>query len=541
MGRSRARARPAGVLTLRDLPYQVLGASDFTRDRRLAVHSTIHYLALFAAEPAVSRSFLEQTDFNHPDGRPRMDAHWGLAYLAFTASPHGAMLPFWRDLCGNEALLEACGFRQPDGRLWRPSYQTLCARFAELEASPHVFQDAAGLLVRYARTFEPAIGAHVAFDGTEAATHARGRHDCDDAECPDRGRGRLVKLDTQRAKEMRQRQAEIDEEPGIAPQVTVRGLRAGEVTGVHKDPERGGVRWFSGGHWWWCADEDVGPRAYTDEHGKLSRFWIGDLPVQALDLCTGGMVGVITRPASTNEHTGFAELCDQVTEISGIQPLSIGVDKGFYYKETYLEAARRGILMVGPHRASPGAAPGEGAPATTRWDTHGDPLCAHCGGRTRRIGSLTTSGGRPRITFACLLPQGPDCQARQTIECANEPRRLIAVSRRSAVYRALSRARNQLERGHNLMRRRYNIAASDLRERPRRLGAGARHLRALSGMVVDWLRICIRHGWLGSGPPLGAPRQPFPVPELKEPAPATRRKKRRARSKARGAAPPAPA
>jgi hypothetical protein len=525
----------SGRPTLTDLPYHLEGATDFTRDRRHEVHDPVEFLGHFLAEPDLSADFLRDTDFNHPEGRPRDKGHWGLVHMAFTDSPHGAMLPFWRQFVRDDALLERCGFRQPDGRLWRPSYPTMCARFKELTRAFDAFLDGTRRLIGRARSFEPQIGAHVTFDGTMVASHARALHDCPDGSCPDARRGRLKKLDTERAKKMRQRQAEIDQEDenASAAEVVLEGLQAAEATSVHPDPERGGVSWFSGTHWWWCADPDAGPRAYKDQDtGKVRYYWVGDLPVHAFETCVGGMVGALTRPANTDEHTGFEELLDQVSQTIGAQPLSVGVDKGYYWTATYLAASRRGVAMIGPHRREPNDPVGAPAPAGPRWDTHGDPRCGHCGGRTRRIG-FSTSGGRPRITFSCIMPQGPDCDARQIIDCSNEPRRLVALSRRSKVYRALYRARGQFERGHNQMRRRYNVAASDIGERSRVLGAGARHQRTLSAMLVDWIRICLRHGWIGPGPLLGAKRIPFVVPPLKEPSPDTERKRKREAKKRR--------
>ena len=67
-------------------------------------------------------------------------------------------------------------------------------------------------------------------------------------------------------------------------------------------------------------------------------------------------------------------------------------------------------------------------------------------------------------------------------------------------FHALQHSNRNKESLFHHWRRRYAVAGNDFAERPKRLqSVPCQMLRASAGLLVEWLRICLRHGWV-SGP-----------------------------------------
>lgn len=528
-----------------DLPHEIPNASDFSPKKHPEFYDPLWLVRSLRAEPQIFELLLKGTTFYRGGGRPRKAGSWALVYLVFTMSPHGSWEPFHSSLRSRPDVWRACGFINPDNSTWVPSYNTLHLRFRELlsDGSQSAFEATGAALIAVARSHEPRIGRHITVDGTHYESWAVMRHDCGPEDnCPDRKQGRLARIDTARAQEMRQRQCEFDDDEE-ASAVEVAGLRSeGAATRV-PDP-RGGVRVFIGGHWWHCLDGEAGQRAYYDSRtGRLRLAWLGGYGIHAFDVTTGGMMAARYQPANENEHLAFADVVDDARRNAAAPVVAVAADRGFYVEECARWSAEQGIALVAPPRRRKGQAPGDPMPPGSRWDEEGDPICS-CGGPTRRVGR-STSGGRPRIYFRCLLPQAPSCHKRQAIDCSEDWRRLNLWSRRSPAWRAMARARSMLERGHKLFRGRYLVAANSLQQRPHQHGTAPRRLRAVAAMVIDWMRICHRAGWLGGGPLRDALAVPMPVPPPKElSAEAARAKERREeaarRAQRRAPKPPEP-
>jgi hypothetical protein len=65
-------------------------------------------------------------------------------------------------------------------------------------------------------------------------------------------------------------------------------------------------------------------------------------------------------------------------------------------------------------------------------------------------------------------------------------------------YLALRDSHSEYERVHQHWRDRYCVGADNKSSRPRRPGAQWQQLRASAALLIEWLRICSREGWLGS-------------------------------------------
>ncbi|WP_217924614.1 hypothetical protein [Miltoncostaea oceani] len=444
-------------------------------------------------------------------GRPRNPGHWRLLWLIYTASDHAAMEPFLAAKRHHEPTWRACGFVRDDGSVWVPSYETLRRHFIEIESENELFLEAHRQLVAIAQRRDDRVGEHLWCDGTESQTHAIGHHDCGvEDDCPDRELRRLVHLDTKRATKMRH--AEVTDDPNDPDERASRRRLVRAATELDEEDCRPGRRYRAGRHWWYIADPDAGFRVYSDSSGRVKESWAGDLQIKVVDLFTGLPIVALSTPADQNEVTNYPKaLSAALSALGGQIPRSMTADSAYYSRGVYEQNMRLGILTVTPTRRRAGDTErGRGRPGPD-WDQEGDPLCRHCSGPTRRVG-YSDADGRQRITFACLLPKTTRCERRQTISCSRDPRRLLPVSRRTPVYRALNAAVKTLESSHSNWRCRYRVGAKNLDTRPKRLGNGPRLLRASAALVIDWLRGLWNLGWIGPGDRCVGEATPIRIP-----------------------------
>ena len=75
---------------------------------------------------------------------------------------------------------------------------------------------------------------------------------------------------------------------------------------------------------------------------------------------------------------------------------------------------------------------------------------------------------------------------------------LIGLPRYSERYQAVRAAHKNRERSFIQRRRRFGVAGKDETGRLKRRGNGAQRLRAAIARFLEWLFICLRHGWIGS-------------------------------------------
>lgn len=87
----------------------------------------------------------------------------------------------------------------------------------------------------------------------------------------------------------------------------------------------------------------------------------------------------------------------------------------------------------------------------------------------------------------------------QQVSCSIAPRLLLPLSRLTEQYHAMSSGGKQMERIWAHWRQRYNIAGKSADTRTRRVGSvRCQELRAEAARLVDWFRILLLNGWLGS-------------------------------------------
>jgi hypothetical protein len=463
-------------------PFYQPGATRFTDDR--ATGGPHRLMALVAASP-IWPALQAATTVPHRWGRHREPGHWALIYLAFVISGQVDMEPWWTST--DDPLWQAAGFAA------RPSYTTTYERFRELEAFADAFDEAAGDLIALARRCEPGVGAHVLVDSTEAETHAGLVHDCRDGDaCPNEtGVGRTAPHRAERATTDHHRRVRHDEDELDEDAPRTDGIERREIWVDENGREY--LRLRIGAHWYRSLDLDAGARAYSSAGGAY-RFWHGYYNQKATDLLTGGPLAIVVDSASRQEYHIYPKLYERLEAHLQATPDSVIVDKGFAIRSVFEHNTRRGVATIAPKRGR--------VRDTELADRHDIPRCPHCGADTTFVRFAHKPS--PRLWFTCNAGLSSQCRAKTpggkrpqiSRACSADFGQMLPLWRTDPLFVKLAAARGMYERAHRHWRERYGVAGDTLSTRPKRRGLGVQRLRAAAAMLIEWLRICDRHGWL---------------------------------------------
>jgi hypothetical protein len=491
-----------------DLPVSLDGATSFADDA--GEMGALDFVRLLKAHPEIADPLAAAIDRRDgaaegagPFGRPRHEGRWELAYFAFVLSGHVDVQPWWKH--STDDLWAECGFkRQPGQTRIRPPYHTVYEWFGKrLEARAERFNVALSLLLAKARAHtDNLVGRDLLVDGTEAETNARLKRMCPktrscwkkskSAYTGRRETAKTADANLSEVKAERQAQAEIAEEelPG--------GLLLGPADKkIWTGPDS---RLFctvgTEGCKYEILDRTAGMRAYTGPRGA-KRFWLGFYNQKAIDHYTGAPVAINLSSASVPEWKSYPELFNRVIENLGQAPRAVSADKGFSLSSVFQLHTQVGTATVTPWRKR-GPRTDRAAEDADRFDRHAIPRCKFCGGETQfvRFGR-SKSNPKPRLWFRCSVGLG-DCAKVQTIYCEQDWRLLLPLWRTTETYMALDKARNRYERVHHHWRQRYRVASDDHMLRPKRRGIACQQLRANAALVIEWMLICNREGWLAS-------------------------------------------
>jgi hypothetical protein len=179
---------------------------------------------------------------------------------------------------------------------------------------------------------------------------------------------------------------------------------------------------------------------------------------------------------------------------TGQTPRAVVADKGFSIDSVFQHNTERGIASVIPYRKRAGE---EFRPDTLAFDSDGVPRCKGCHGETRFV-RFNHRNPEPRIWVRCTTPTTAACQKEQSIYCKESWRHLLPLWRNTEAYWALRESHDSYERVHHHWRERYGVAGDNAATRPRRRGRACQQLRANAALIIEWLRILWREGWLGS-------------------------------------------
>lgn len=410
-------------------------------------------------------------------GRPRLPGEWAVAYLLFVISRERDLLRWWQET--DDALWQRMSFTR------RPLYDTAHHHFALLEEHAEGFRRIAGELIRRAVAASGGlVGRDVHVDGTEAETNARLYHDCgpDDHDCSRKGRARnrkstspAAKVSADTARGLRQERAEL------APEELDEEI-------VERDVAHGRIK-LSNGCWYRTSDPTAGVRLYSGR-----KFWHGFNNMKAVDHYTGGSLGVLVINASTNEDAAYPHLLNRVLENTGQTPRAVIGDRGLSVTDVFELNTRVGIASVFPWRKHHAGEERENT-RTERYDEHGIPFCPECGAQCVFV---SFSASQARLTFQCSLGTTEACHARRTISCSKNWRYLIPLWRTEEAYLVLRNSHSHYEKTHWRWRDQWLVAGDNSQTRPLRRGIACQQLRSEAALLLEWLLICHREGWLGA-------------------------------------------
>lgn len=453
-----------------DLPT-VLHGSTVWADGPVA--SAEGLLRLLHSQPKLHRRLIAQTTPPPGEGgRPRLPGEWAVAYLVFVVSRQRDLMRWWQDT---------------DADLWnrmaftgRPLYDTVHHHFALLEQHADGFRVvAAELILRAVNASGGLVGRDIHVDGTEAETNARLYHDCgpDDHCSKRRTKSPAGKVSADVARELRQQEA------ALAPEEVTDTIVARD--GAHKRIQ------LSNGCWYRTSDPTAGVRLY-----KGRKFWHGFNNLKAIDHYTGGVLALNDISASTNESDAYPALINDVLENTGQVPRSVIGDRGLSLPPVFEFNTRKGIASVFPWRKFRPHEKRE-TTRTEQYDEHGVPSCKHCGAEGV-FESFSTSPS-PRIWFHCSNGLAtPECAKRQSISCSTNWRFLVPLWRTNEAYLALRHGHGHFESTHWRWRDQWLVAGDNNQTRPLRRGIACQRLRSQAALLLEWLLICHREGWLGT-------------------------------------------
>ena len=472
-------------------------ATRFSQDRDLS--GTLNIVRALKQQRWVWRPLSASLSLNVNWGRPRKPGKWELVAVAFVASQAVDLQP-WHDDSSDE-LWRECGFNT------KPNYRRVWRRLRELEDHPEPWIDAVTRLIQQARRHDSRVCAHLHFDSTEDETHASPVHDCAEGDAcavrhlPVGARGRRppgsgirpqrVSTATARA----DRQAE-NEEP--APE---NDQLPNQPTDAHEVERNGRTyrRFRMDNCWWITRDLDAGIRAYMGPRGAR-RFWHGYYNQKGVCHFTGGVAVQHVFSASVMEYNGFVGrgtthgTYDLACRVLGGPPDTAVGDKGFSIKRCFEACTRNGTAPIFPWRPKQGSRVRHDH---ERWDRHGVLRCKHCGGETEFV-RFNAKDRRPRLWAMCIEQPTAACRKEQSISCSKDFTLLLPLWRTSNLYQELRSSHDHYEAAHDWHRDRYKVAADQLANRPKICSMAWHQLLAHVACLIDWLRICYRHAWLGS-------------------------------------------
>lgn len=437
-------------------------------------------------------------------GRRRMPVRWDLLYLAFVASRDPAPWSF-RKRWASSPIWQECGFDRV------PHYNTINTRFKELEEKVGGFKQVKQLIVRQAKRHRPEIGRFDWFDFTGYQSNARIHHappeiceKCADAQAAAEKAGEkwrrpgrfLNRMDAASFEKNRSEEAEEEEfEKRGKPRSSLTSLGVEIVKLDGKDRE---VQLFEDGdgHILFSFDTECGVRKYKDK-----RSWHGGLGGGFVDVLTGVAIAIDAIRADDAEFNHYPELFDDLVASIGELPVAVSIDRGNAVRDFYEFNTRRGVGTIGPRRVYENKATGPDW-RTELFDEHGHPRCPNCNGEgvmdKPNLGWYLDRSGEPRLRFRCATPYEDDCKGTHSIACSEEWLLLQPLAITDPLYQSVKSLHKNLERIWHHYRQRYAFAGKDTTGRLKRLGVEPQRLRGNAAILIDWFRVSLRHGWLGS-------------------------------------------
>lgn len=120
-------------------------------------------------------------------------------------------------------------------------------------------------------------------------------------------------------------------------------------------------------------------------------------------------------------------------------------------------------------------------------------MCKKCFGPTTLL--RFQAGDQPRIWFRYNRKCGNG-----SVVCSKGWRYLVPLWRTEEAYIALRHNHSNYEKSHWRWRDQWLVGPDNASNRPRRRGIGCKELRAQAALLLEWLLVCWRQGWLNGQP-----------------------------------------
>jgi hypothetical protein len=339
----------------------------------------------------------------------------------------------------------------------------------------------------------------VHFDGTAWQTHASLIHDCPDpVRCASLRRTAKMLARANDDEVQEQRHAEA---AGPEPEEGERPEGAVEAAG---EDEHFKYIWLSTGHRYRTRDKTAGARKHgpgSKKKPRRTKFWLGGTMVVGVDHFVRAPLAVTNIAADEHEHHAYPGLMDDVIEAIDDDPLAMTGDGAYAVKSVYEYNTTRGIGSALPWR-DPRADIKRVDLRTDAYDEYGGLQCGYCGSPSQLesagMGFYFDGRGKPRLRFRCLLRHTPECEKAKSRACSEDFRLLLPISRMTPFYHALRESHSSVEGVFRSWRDRYGVAGKTADTRLKRPGVPFQQLRAEAALAIEWFRICLRYGWLGS-------------------------------------------
>jgi hypothetical protein len=507
--RKKAKRRPSlKKLLLEEVPQ----ATEYSDDDELM--DPVEMVRLVKAFPdldqALQASLSPYEDEIAPEPRrhrPRLEGRFDLLYLAWICSKDPAMLSFWFTWRSSSVWKE-CGFEE------RPDYQVMRLRFIEFEElERRGFREVAQHLIQNARKRDPLIGMFLMVDETRFDSVSQHEHCCvDHAECKRLWQAKKDELG-EGAKRMKGPPRFITPatddtyNAAKAEEVDSPELTEGELPPTVAVPAGGDDRYvyrYIEGHLYRTLDQTGGLRKYEGKEG-----WHGGLLQAAVDVRYRTAIDFQAFAADEQPYDHLPDLYENIQEALGARPLAMSFDGLYATKDCAEFLMRRGTQPIKPHTKR--ESPERIDMRCDVFDEHQVIRCPACGSETDQEPYFVFQNGDPRVRVRCRTPHTEKCYSLQSVACSERYGWVGILDYLDPVMNQMREKHAQMEGYWASQRARYRVAGKDTSGKiKRRAVVPAQQLRAEASMFAEWLRLSLRHGWIGSWKKLNT-NAPVPV------------------------------
>jgi hypothetical protein len=506
--RTKSKSRPSlkGFL-LEEIP----DATEYSDDPELC--DPVEIVRLIKAFPEIDRR-LSEAFYGAPDpslcqnikgknaperkrGRPRVKGRFDLLYVAYVASGDPAMESFWKRWRSSE-LWKECGFDK------QPPYQRMWDYFTSFEKlERRGFREEAQLLIRNAKKHDRLIGTALIIDETRFDSVSRHEHCCPDPvacrdlwknqkkELGEAAKGRkgppavLIRATDEtynewKAKELAEPELVDGELPEtVAPAVRVEGAYLYRVIN---------------GHYYRTLDTTGGLRRYSFPRNES---WHGGLLQAAVCPRYRTAIDLQAFAADHQAYDHLPELYANIEESTGERPLVASLDALYTTKPVAEFFIRRGTHPIRPH--SKRESPERIDMRCDLFDEHQVIRCPSCGAETDQEPYYVFHHSKPVVRVRCRTPHAERCYGLQSVSCDKHWGWIGILDYEDRLTNQMREKHGQMEGFWDSMRKRYGLAGKDTSGKiKRRSVVPAQMLRAEAALLIEWLRLSLRHGFIGS-------------------------------------------